>query len=572
MRHPCGRALPDRRQREHHRLLKDRAAVRLAIAGLVFLTVMRVGVALVRTGPLVVADELGYLTDARVLTGGPVGDIGSAEIYRGGYALVIAPVIGLIHDPTTAYHLVLVVNAGLALILAALLFVMLRRTFHVATGPAALAAAAAGIFPSVTFQAELAMSENLLMPLLVGWVICLGELARPGSATRHTAWAIAAAACASLLVAAHGRMLVALVITAALLIWLAARGQIAAGPAIVGLGVLGAGFLLANRLTQYLIDGNYGGRQPNEIGPRLDNLRNARGIASVLRNLVGQTWYALVASLGVVLLVVVMERRRLLARFTTRSPAGVALVTLVASAAGLLLLSALSFGDPTRPDMLIYGRYVEVVLPPLIALALVRLSAGRGSRADLLTTVSAMLALTAVVAILRTTVDLPGSASRFNVAALPGITRNLEPIILMLAGGVAAFALVAAWAAARRRPWLVAPAIALLFLPTTGYALRDPLWTTERQVFREGWKDPAHAAAGVAIIGYDTDHIDGVGEFVTQWFLPDARFVTFSGSSEPPPARYLISSGAWNAEHPGRHGTILWSYRERQQYLWRLDR
>jgi hypothetical protein len=381
---------------------------------------------------------------------------------------------------------------------------------------------------------------------------------------------VAAAAVASLLIATHGRMLVAVALTVVALVWLAARRGIHAGAAAAGVFATVAGYLLAGRLTEYVIDHNYGGNHPDEVAGRLDAVDGFGGVLSVARNMVGQTWYLLVASLGIVLLVAVIERRRLLGRLVTPSPAGVALATLVATGVGLLVLSSISFADPSRPDMLVYGRYVEVVLPPLIALAAVRLAARPGRRDAVRASVIGLLALTAAVAALRAPVDLPGRASRFNVAALTGITRDLQPAVLVLAGVVAAAALVAVAIVSRRRPWLVAPLVAVLFLPTTAYVLRDPLWTTERQVFREGWTDPAPAAAGVPVIGYDTDHADGAGQFVTQWFLPNARFVKFSGASQPPPAGYVISSGAWNEEHPDRPGTVVWSYGGRDQHLWRL--
>jgi hypothetical protein len=118
----------------------------LLVVGSAALLAARLAMALLRSGPVIFADEIGYLTNARV----PAGELAGAPFYRGGYSLLIKPILGLHADPTATYRLVLVANAVLAASLLPLLYVLLTRCFDIAprvAGPAAFAAAA---YPSVT--------------------------------------------------------------------------------------------------------------------------------------------------------------------------------------------------------------------------------------------------------------------------------------------------------------------------------------------------------------------------------------------------------------------------------------
>src|SRR5205085_12142828 len=112
------------------------------------------------------ADEAGYLMHARVLAGGMTAEMGSSPFYRGGYSLLVAPVLALAgDDPVAAYHGVLVVNALLAASLVALLYLLLTRCVGAGRGVAAWAAVAGSAYPSVTALSQVALSENLLFAL-----------------------------------------------------------------------------------------------------------------------------------------------------------------------------------------------------------------------------------------------------------------------------------------------------------------------------------------------------------------------------------------------------------------------
>jgi hypothetical protein len=528
---------------------------RLLVLGTAGLFLARILVSLTRTGPIVVADEIGYLTNARVLAGGVPGQMQGAPFYRGGYSVLLAPIVAIVDNPETAYRLVLVLNAMLAASLVPLLYLLLTRHFRVPHIDAAWAALAAACYPSITVFSQVALSENALLPLTVVWLLCWGELLRAGSRTRQLLWAAALGTCGTCLFAVHGRMLVAVTVTAV--------------AALVVLVIIGLGYLPVRQLNRHLADRSYGGHTPDEIGQRLAGVGTVDGILSFARNVLGQSWYVAVTSLGLVVAFLLAGwLRSVVGLRQRRVPQDSFLLgLLLAMLSGLLVLSALSFHDVERPDMLFYGRYVEVVVPPILAIAIARLSiAGRLPSIRLV--VGLIAAATVLVVLLRTTIDPVRGTNGWNIAAFPFVMRDLGTAPLLGAGVIACVAYAAAGLAVRRSPGLLAPLVLLLFLPTTAAAERNPVLSAEDATYPTGWTSPGEAAPRARRVAYDMDHAQGL--YVDQWFMPDAHFVRFSGSSDAVPAPYVISSRAWAREHPQLRATELWHDPGRRHVLYRV--
>lgn len=555
-------------------------------AGTFVLFAVRLVVSLIRTGPVLVADEIGYLTNARVLTGGIAGQLEQAPFYRGGYSLLIAPVVGLVSDPSVAYHLVLVLNAALAASVFPLLYLLLTRFGGVRSELAFWAALAGAAYPALTVLSQVAMSENALFPLVVVWLIAFGGVLSNRRGGREIAWAVGLGAATGALWAVHNRMIVAVVVAAAGLIWVAARRRLRPLAAGIGLIVIALAFLGVHFLDSYLIDHNYAGSAPDELSDRMDELFRFSGFRTALANLVGQTWYLLVATFGLAAAAAwdFFGRRR----SETDGERSPVLGILLALTALLLLISAAAFPERTRPDMLIYGRYTEVVAPALIAFGLAALSRvlpsfvpDSGAK-DGHTLVDRRLAwplvgfgaLTALVVLIRATASDPDAANRWNIAALPFVTVQLGPAILI---GAALVALAGAglllWAAGRGQRLLGLAALAL-FVPVVAYGVWNPVRSSQHAVYPAGWESPEPAVeeAGARTIAYDLDHYDTIGLYAVQWFLPDSRLLLFRGSREAPPARFVISDEGWAKQHPATGARLLWQDSGRDQALWRLAR
>jgi hypothetical protein len=544
---------------------------RVLVLGGLSLLVLRLAISAARTGPVVMADEAGYLLNARVLAGGMTAEMGSSPFYRGGYSLFIAPVVKLDADPIAAYHGVLAVNAALAACLVPLLYLLLTRCVDVAPRTAAWAALAGAAYPSVTALSQVAMSENALFPLTVAWLLCVGLLLRDRALAAAPAWAAAAGLIAATLWIVHGRMVVAVGLTVIVLALGAIRGRRGRLAAAAGLAALAGGMLSGAVLNDWLGARNYDGRGIGELRTVLAPLHDGDGVLAVLRNVVCQSWYLLTATLGVVLLLVAWIAPRALARMRAGrgGPADGVLVLLLATTAGLVLVSSLWFASATRPDQLIYGRYTEPVVPALVAVGLAALArAGPPPRPGVL--VAALLTLTGAVVILRAGFDVRGEASRWNVAGLPSVTGSLSVPVLALAGIVACVAMwLLAWVA-RRHPAGLAPLALVAFLPVTAYDVHLPVLRSEHDIYPPAWVSPMAAVEwrGARAVGYDLDHFDHIRVKVYQWFLPRTRVVLFHGRAERAPVDVFFSARRLSGRLAREPADSLWSDRGADQALW----
>lgn len=546
---------------------------RLLVAGTLALFAARLILSLIRTGPVLVADEIGYLTNARVIAGGMAGQLEQAPFYRGGYSLLIAPLVELGSSPTSTYHLVLVLNAALAASVFPLLYLLLTRFAGVRPALAIWAALAGAAYPALTVLSQVAMSENALYPLVCLWLIAFGGLLANAGGRNDFAWAAALGATTGALWAVHNRMFVAIVLALAGMVWLTLQRRLRPAALALGVAIIVLAFYGVHLLDDFLIDDNYAGSAPDELSERMDALFQFGGLRTALANLVGQSWYLLVATFGLAAAAVAdfaigWRQRRADETAERRLPI---LGVLLALTALLLLVSAAAFPERTRPDMLIYGRYAEVVAPALIAFGLAALSRATAWR-RFAWPLAGFAALTALVVLIRATADDPDPANRWNISALPFVTVQLGPAILI---GAAVVALGGAWLLLRSRgraPWAPGVVAVALFVPVIAYGAWNPVRSSQRAVYPSGWTSPQAAAedAGAEKIAYDLDSYDAIGLYSLQWFLPNTEMTLFHGNREKPAAEFVLAGEDW----PRRQAVSaapLWKAAGRDQVLWRVS-
>jgi hypothetical protein len=344
------------------------------------------------------------------------------------------------------------------------------------------------------------------------------------------------------------------------MVWLTVRRRLRPAALVLGVAVVALAFYGVHLLDSFLIDDNYAGSAPDELSERMDQLLQFGGLRTALANLFGQTWYLLVATFGLAAVAVADFQRR-------RRPL---LGVLLALTALLLLISASAFPERTRPDMLIYGRYTEVVAPALIAFGLAALGQ---VRVKLAWPLAGFAALTAVVVLIRVTASDPDAANRWNISALPFITVQLGPAILI---GAALVALAGAWLLTRATelgPKVTGLLAVALFLAVAAYGAWNPVRSSQRAVYPPGWTSPQSAAedAGAKTIAYDLDAYDTIGLYSLQWFLPNTEMTLFHGNREAPRSSLVLSSEDWPRQR-GVKATELWREVGRDQVLWRVSR
>ncbi|HEY3552854.1 MAG TPA: hypothetical protein VGK66_04120 [Solirubrobacterales bacterium] len=546
------------------------------LGGTLLLFLARFALSLIRSGPVLVADEIGYLGNARRIAGGIDAQMELAPFYRSGYSLLIAPLLKLSSDPAVQYHLVLALNAALAAAVFPLLYLLLTRFAAIPSRVAIWAALAGAVYPAITVLSQVAMSENALFPLVCVWLICFaGLLASDDNRRSQLLWAVGLGAASGALWMVHNRMIVAVVVAMGGMGWLLYRRRIGPAALVAGLAAIALFGIGTHFLDSFVTDHNYNGSAPDELTQRMHELFHFSGIRTALANLLGQSWYLLVATFGLAAVVVAdyfRGRPRRDSETTGAPDPSRPLVAVLLALTGLLLLiSASAFPERTRPDMLIYGRYAEIVAPALIAFGVAALARARVPRA-VVWPLAGFAVLTAAVVLIRVTASDPDPANRWNISALPFVTMQLGAGVLIGAVVVALIGAALLRLTASRSMATLGLAAVALFGAVVLYGAWNPVRSSERAVYASGWSSPQAAADadGGETIAYDLDAYEPIGLYAFQWFLPHSRIVLFHGAREAPPARLVIAGRDFGHDHPGTGAVEVWSDGDRDQSLWRL--
>jgi hypothetical protein len=327
-----------------------------------------------RSTPFIFDDEFGYLATAASLAGRDWSAAAAGMPYYAPlYALFVAPVYLLPLGPVGVYRGALLVNSTFVAIATALLVRVATRRFPgVRPLDAMLCAAVAMSYPAVATYANLAMAESTLMLLVCLLVYLFSRRGGP-----WTAALIGAIAAAAPITHPRGLVLSIAVVLVAALEWrrghLGGRRALALLGAIVVIASLGAGL---RSLQGHLL---YGERPRSEqrlskTRESLTRLASAEGREKAVLGTVGKGAYLATSTLGLVFLGGAITARRAIRRGaapdgTSRDgdPAG---EFLLLATAGLFALSVVFLIRGSRADHVLYGRYVEIVVPAVILQAL----------------------------------------------------------------------------------------------------------------------------------------------------------------------------------------------------------
>ncbi|MBA3302771.1 MAG: hypothetical protein H0U26_02725 [Acidimicrobiia bacterium] len=527
------------------------------LAGTALLAVLHTWITSDVPGPTIF-DETGYLGNARWLSGDPrIWHMGYAPYYGFGWSLVVAPLFWFIDQPDRLFRAVQLVNAVLAASLLPLLFLLCRRVLSARPAVALAAAAVGASVPAVTFNAGHALTENLVLPLVVAtalasWLLC----------TPRPWWQrIWLAPGAVLLYASHARFVVLLPLVVLLLLtgaWVRlVPVRLAAANATLGL-VGTAAVLLLRRA---LIADRWSGIERPE-GDWSD-LANLLGAPADLRQLgmaaAGQLWYLTAGSLGLAVVGLLFVARRTgrprlrqgrpgpALRQWLADPRTLPLLFLLVAGAGVFAVSSVFFyRNLYRPDQLVYGRHNESFFPLWTAAGAVFLLVER-RRAHLAAAVlvAALLGLTVTALLTGESRELlSGGYHVFSIPAIGGLGTDDAATLVPRASAVAlvGLALTVGVGVTTRRPALVLPVCAVLFLAAGAWTLRD-----NSDVGRLGYSHvrmPEELAErNIDAVAMDLDVNRDTLFRATQFFRPDLRVEPYrSFLGERPGEPFVLST------------------------------
>lgn len=389
---------------------------RLAVAGAVLAVsvavVLHLNAALSAGGPVWSDDEIGPLATSRLIAG--VGDplVLNHLSYYPGWPVVLAPLWWFMDDPGSVYHAAVLMSAAAACLTIAPLAAIAHR-MSVSRPIAVMLAAMVMAGPARVVMSDYAITEAFFA-LVVVTTMWLGL-----RYTERETWlrAVLLAFAAAYTFFTHGRGLV-LPIAVALFFLARARRRTwwisAIGIAMLAIATISF-FVVHKSLSGALYPGE-ANREDAAVGTLLKSVTGP-----LLAALSGQTWYVLVAWLCLPAFGAVILASGLRREWSARMPGGAALVALVTL--GALATGALATGDTLsvdsgRFDVIVYGRYVDPFLLPLVVVGLVAVARGMPRRRGAIAWVVTALLLAVFLWRVAPMADVGGLWFAMNIAGL----------------------------------------------------------------------------------------------------------------------------------------------------------
>jgi hypothetical protein len=428
----------------------------------------------------VTPDEPGQLAMARFLAGGTRWSMFDHSTWRPAFAALVAPVHWLTDDPTTTFRFALGVNAVLGGIAAVLLCLLVRRLGDLDARWCAIAAVLASLLPGLLFPTSWAWAESLVAVAVAATALLLSRFVESPTVGR----AVVAGAVAGGAFSVHGRLFPLALSAAGVGLVLAIRRRtswvvattLVASAAITGLAAqLWTGWVIDRVWEDPTSTNSAGGLGERLLRPGL-----------VALSAVGQTWYLLastacLAGLGAAGVVRLARRGH--------PTAAVVLATVVP----LVAVSFVFVADRTRPDHLVYGRYNDAVIGPVLVAgvaALLAVPSARWLRWAGVGSIAVLVASAGTLLLLRSDSLASGPGVRAMVVGIQwfGVRDDIPVLGITVAAATAAILLlVVGHVPAPRRPALVTVVLVVLLVVSARRTL-DVLdiglnqWTSARAV------------------------------------------------------------------------------------------
>jgi len=312
------------------------------------------------TMPIAHTDEDSYLNTARVFAGDPGGYSSENSLLRRvGYAWLISPAFLGDQPFTSSYRLVQLLNAIYNSTIFPLAYLFARSALRLSWRRSLLLGLAIGVMPATVFWSEVAMTDVVLAPLTVAWVLMIVLwLRRPASLW----WSAGAAAVAGVYYMMHvrGAVILAVHLFLVLVLTVARRIKIRSLVAAVLASAAVVAFhqvLLASLGDKLHLPGG-------DVAASTAKQLSSASLVKVLTIVVGtQAWYVAAASLGLVV-IGWLYGVRVVRRRDSETPLRWALAAGLLATAGVSLGCALLLATTLSATKdLVYARYVEAFVP-----------------------------------------------------------------------------------------------------------------------------------------------------------------------------------------------------------------
>ena len=320
-------------------------------------------------------DEPAQLAMARWLSGGVRWNMFDHSTWRPGMALLMAPLFWFTDNTGTIMHGGYLIGAALGGIAAVLLARLATRLTSLSPTACVLAAGAIAIAPPSLSATAFVWAEAIVtVTFLATLALLLRFYDEPRLGT-----GLATVAMAALGFVGHSRLLPLLALVAVLLVvrCIMARAWLVGG-AVVGALLVFA--FAAYELAEAVFDAVW--ERPASSNTVDTVVKRLPKVTDNLSSALGQTWYQLVATAGLMAfgggVLVVRALRRRNHGFPNAVIRDARLVLIVT--APLIVVSMVFMSNRTRSDHRIYGRYNDAILWPVLIVGIAWLLQLRGTR------------------------------------------------------------------------------------------------------------------------------------------------------------------------------------------------
>ena len=341
--------------------------VAAAVCGLFLLSV-----ALRLNGPTIHPDEFGFLANGQVLIGHVEAQVPTGSFYPAGYGVVTGLGSLLTGSIGGAYRFALIVNMLTAVAVGFAARRLAVRGFGASHATGNLAGLLAFVAPGTVVSAMFSWPETLARLAFIGLIGLVIAAARSLS----VGVVVGLGAYVGLLPALHGRFTLMVPVVCLVIAWWGLRRDVSRVVAIAAVGAAAGGYAVSYLLNTFVKESIYAASYDQE-NRLLRRLLDVDTWPALLRTMTGQSWYLLATSFGLAGVAVLWSMWRLRPAegepTLRRDPHRLALAVTVVCTVALVFTGGLQLLYGNRGDHLIYGRYVELLVPTLWVVAFVAL-------------------------------------------------------------------------------------------------------------------------------------------------------------------------------------------------------
>ena len=344
--------------------LQTRIVLFAAVVCGIFMTT----VAMRQAGPTVHPDEWGFLSNGQVLIGHTEAPIPTGSFYPAGYGLVTGLGALVTGSLPGSYRFALLANVVLAVLTAWFAGRLAVRGFGATKLMGRLVSALVFVLPGTIVTAMFAWPETASRLAFLVFISLVMTVAKNRSAIQVVGLGLFT----GLMPALHGRFTLLIPVVGSVFLWWGIQRLISRRIALLALFTTAVGYEGSRLLNQFVKRSLYEDSYDQE-SRLLRRLFDPTVWPALIRTMAGQTWYLTATSCGLIGVGVTFAVWRIRsdggARTVSSDSQRLGLLVLVVSSLLVIFTGGLQLLYGNRGDHLIYGRYVEILVPALLVVA-----------------------------------------------------------------------------------------------------------------------------------------------------------------------------------------------------------